>query len=63
MITKAKVLYGDEFAGLLERIDTGYKFSYEPKYLAGKSPKLLALLYLYLSILIIVTSYFHFSTD
>lgn len=39
MITKAKVLYGDEFAGLLERIDTGYKFSYEPKYLTGKSPK------------------------
>lgn len=43
MITKAKVLYGDEFAGLLERIDTGYKFCYEPMYLAGKSPKPISL--------------------
>ena len=43
MIIKAKVFYADELAGLLERIDTGYKFSYEPKYLEGKSPKPISL--------------------
>lgn len=39
MITKAKVFYADELAGLLERIDTGYKFSYNLTYLEGKSPR------------------------
>jgi serine/threonine-protein kinase HipA len=43
MITKAKVFYADELAGLLERIDTGYKFSYETSYLAGKSPNPISL--------------------
>jgi serine/threonine-protein kinase HipA len=43
MITKAKVFYVDEFAGLLERIDTGYKFSYDPKYLNGQYPKPISL--------------------
>ena len=43
MINKAKVFYGDKFAGLLERIDTGYKFSYETKYLEDKSPKPISL--------------------
>lgn len=38
MITKASIFYRDDLAGILERIDTGYRFIYDTKYLSGKSP-------------------------
>lgn len=43
MINKAKVFYSNELAGMLERIDTGYKFTYDSKYLANKSSKPISL--------------------
>lgn len=32
MINKASVFYGNDLAGTIERIDTGYQFSYDTKW-------------------------------
>lgn len=32
------VYYNDQFAGTLEEVQNGYKFTYSPDYLRGKSP-------------------------
>lgn len=43
MINKANVFYGNDLAGTITRIDTGYQFSYDAKYLEGKLPKAISL--------------------
>lgn len=43
MISKARILYGNDLAGLLERVDTGYTFKYNLEYLKSTSPKPISL--------------------
>ena len=38
MINSANIFYGSTLAGILQRTDSGYRFTYDSKYLHGKSP-------------------------